>query len=72
MLLLSERCQPEQPRVLVRLRMHREQLGSLDVDSGEDLVQRLRAQPVRDSRIPPERPELGKSFASSSKSELVR
>jgi len=42
MLLLPERCQPEQPRILVRLRVHREQLGSLDVDPSEDLVQRLR------------------------------
>jgi len=48
MLLRPERCQPEQPRVLVRLRVHREQLGSLDVDPSEDSVQRLRPQPVWD------------------------
>jgi hypothetical protein len=71
MLLLPERRQPEQPRVLVRPRVHREQLGSLNVDSGEDLVQRLRAQAVRDSRVPPEHPEFGKSFASSPEPELV-
>jgi hypothetical protein len=72
MLLLPERCQPEQPRVLVRLRVHREQLGSLDVDPSEDLVERLRAQPVRHSRVPPQRPELGKSLASPPEPELVR
>jgi hypothetical protein len=59
MLLLPERCQPEQPRVLVRLRVHREQLRSLDVDPGEDLVQCLRAEPVWDRSIPPEHPEFG-------------
>jgi hypothetical protein len=53
MLLLPERCQPEQPRILVRLRVHREQLGSLDVDPSEDLVQRLRPQPVWDRRVSP-------------------
>ena len=72
MLLLPERCQPEQPRVLVGLRVHREQLGSLNVDPGEDLVQRLRAQPIRDRRVPPQHPELGESLASSPEPELVR
>lgn len=47
--------QPEQPRVLVRLWVHREQPGPLDVDPGEDLVQRLLAKPVRDRRVSPER-----------------
>ena len=58
MLLLQERCQPEQPRVLVRLRVHRERLGPLDIDPGEDLVPCLLAQPVGDCRVPPERAEL--------------
>jgi hypothetical protein len=72
MLLLPERCQPEQPRVLVRLRMHREHLGSLNVDLGEDLVQRLSSQPIGNSRVPPQHPELRKSLASPPKPELVR
>jgi hypothetical protein len=72
MLLLPERCQPEQPRVLVGMRVHRQQLGSLNVDPREDLVQRLRAQPIGDGRVSPQNPELGKSLARSSESELVR
>jgi len=71
MLLLPERCQPEQPRVLVRLRVHREQLGSLDVHPGGDLVQRLLAQPVRDRRVPPERPELRQAPPGAPQPELV-
>jgi hypothetical protein len=72
MLLLPERCQPEQPRVLVRLRMHREQLGSAHINPREDLVQRLRAQPIWDGRVPPWHPQVGKSLASAPEPELVR
>jgi hypothetical protein len=52
--------------------MHREQLGSAHINPREDLVQRLRAQPIWDGRVPPWHPQVGKSLASAPEPELVR
>jgi hypothetical protein len=53
MLLLSERCQPEQPCVLVRLRADIDDLRSVDVEPREDLAERLLTKPVGDRRVSP-------------------
>jgi len=56
--LLSRAYQPEQPRVLVRLGIGGDDHRSVDVEPPEDLAERLLPKPVRNCRVPPERPEL--------------
>jgi len=61
--LLSRANQPEQPSILVRLGMSRDDLRSVNVEPTEDLAQRLLPKPVRNCRVSPERPELHQRLA---------
>jgi len=50
--------EPEQPGVLVRLRVDGDDLRSVDVEARKDLAEGLFPKSVRNGRVPPEGAEL--------------
>jgi hypothetical protein len=57
--------EPEQPGVLVRDGMDRDDVGTIDIDPAQDLAECLLAQLVRYGRFPPQGAELQRPVATA-------
>ena len=64
--------EPQQPRVLVRLGVNGDDLGSVDVEALEDLSDRFFAKPIGNRRVAPESAEVTQHLVGAPKAEFVR
>jgi hypothetical protein len=61
----SRGYEPEQPRILVRLRVNGDDLGSVHVEALEDISDRFFAKPIGNRRVPPEGAEVTQHLVSA-------
>jgi hypothetical protein len=66
--LLSRGYEPEQPRVLVRLRVNGHDLGSVDIEALEDVPDRFFAKSIGNRRVPPEGAEVTQQLVGAPES----
>ncbi len=67
MLVPPHRCLPEQPGVLVLLRVDGHDLVGIHIDPGEDLEEGLLPEAIGDGRVPPEGPEAHEGLSGTTK-----